>query len=750
MAAEALECVRHPMDLVPPASKTSNKANHAAVTDEELADAGVDFLHEQALKYEFCPSLNGSNQSNKKCSCMTIFTAGMSEDNANDGSSPLTRSVANWMVFWCRSSAAVQSATVLEWCRCAEQGKLYRLPLLANEEDSKLLEGAVIPTVCRFALQQITNKKRVYFQTRMKAVANHTVPQHGLTGKRGNRAAYFDKEISDDLHLYFHQLKEFGEPVVTRFVREKTGNTEVQDSADDCNLPSHWSMRGTYIRWCEERGWKVSFSLTGKMSKEAIKWRNDDADSSAGNDDDDPMPICTWSSFFNFWKKNYPEVKITKPAEDICDLCYVFYNQTRFGQRRKNDGDDDDDDNDDDAGDKDDNLIADIGDIAGVEVDRFAPDKKTIQTEEAIALASKHVEDAKVMRRFANDKVEEAKADFASNQPWDRCRDVFVADFCQNLALPQLGRQLVGETYYYSPLGVYCFGVVDVRMEKEVMNAYMFHEGEAKKGGNTVASLLFKNLKEKGLLDKTKGPRAELSIIMDNCSGQNKNQIVLRLATLLAELGYYKKVNCIFFIVGHTKNVADRLLNEVKLQCRGKNVFTMEQLLEVCAVSDQVIPVRVQVPGDIRDFDAYEDRIYKRLPTGAVKTNHFFSAEHRFAGYMMVKETAAAADYNVHVIRKNKLDRHGLLSKLEAELPVVPAVGTCAIKQVEMYKKWRKYVPVPLQTDLYKHPGKEIMDKIASERRAKQQKKRAAKRKDPPKDITVKPAASADDDMDTV
>jgi len=52
----------------------------------------------------------------------------------------------------------------------------------------------------------------------------------------------------------------------------------------------------------------------------------------------------------------------------------------------------------------------------------------------------------------------------------------------------------------------------------------------------------------------------ELNIIFDNCGGQNKNSTVLSLAAWLMALNYFKRVNFIFLVVGHTKNAADRLL----------------------------------------------------------------------------------------------------------------------------------------------------------------------------------------------
>ena len=73
-----------------------------------------------------------------------------------------------------------------------------------------------------------------------------------------------------------------------------------------------------------------------------------------------------------------------------------------------------------------------------------------------------------------------------------------------------------------------------------------------KKKVNNVSSLMLEEIK-KHILEQN-SPGKELTIIMDNCGGQNKNNMVLRLSVLLVELGYFDKVNFVFYIVGHTKN----------------------------------------------------------------------------------------------------------------------------------------------------------------------------------------------------
>jgi hypothetical protein len=56
---------------------------------------------------------------------------------------------------------------------------------------------------------------------------------------------------------------------------------------------------------------------------------------------------------------------------------------------------------------------------------------------------------------------------------------------------------------------------------KEVIYTYVYCEDEGDKGSNNVTSLLHQYLDKKHGLDSTK-PKKKLSIVMDNCLGQNE------------------------------------------------------------------------------------------------------------------------------------------------------------------------------------------------------------------------------------
>jgi hypothetical protein len=94
----------------------------------------------------------------------------------------------------------------------------------------------------------------------------------------------------------------------------------------------------------------------------------------------------------------------------------------------------------------------------------------------------------------------------------------------QNMGLPYLGQDQPGATYYFLPLNVYCFGIVDQSTQR--LHAFCYHEGVAAKGGNNVASMIIGYLSMTCCLqcNENNEPicRHSLTLFMDNCSGQNK------------------------------------------------------------------------------------------------------------------------------------------------------------------------------------------------------------------------------------
>ena len=54
------------------------------------------------------------------------------------------------------------------------------------------------------------------------------------------------------------------------------------------------------------------------------------------------------------------------------------------------------------------------------------------------------------------------------------------------MGLPNFAEEQPGETYYMSPLNIFTFGVVDCGTVPSHLMAYVFLEGDSKKGGNSM------------------------------------------------------------------------------------------------------------------------------------------------------------------------------------------------------------------------------------------------------------------------
>ncbi len=125
--------------------------------------------------------------------------------------------------------------------------------------------------------------------------------------------------------------------------------------------------------------------------------------------------------------------------------------------------------------------------------------------------------------------------------------------------IPFFGSSQPGDTYYYTPMSVYNLGVVNTahihhsnHEPIDHMHCHVYSKGVAGKGSNNVASLIIKTLDGLNLLRKDDCVGSS-TLLLDNCSGQNKNNTVLKLVPFLSEMEYFKQGCFVFMVVGHTK-----------------------------------------------------------------------------------------------------------------------------------------------------------------------------------------------------
>ena len=124
-----------------------------------------------------------------------------------------------------------------------------------------------------------------------------------------------------------------------------------------------------------------------------------------------------------------------------------------------------------------------------------------------------------------------------------------------------------------------------------------------------MASMLVNELKRLNIMQEN-NPGKELTIVIDNCSEQNKNRMVLRLANYFVEARYFRKVTFVFYIIGHTKNACVRWFNMLKRTYRQSNIYSFDQLMDSMKTHTN-INVTVVNETVFKDWDKYFNSIYK-------------------------------------------------------------------------------------------------------------------------------------------
>ena len=99
--------------------------------------------------------------------------------------------------------------------------------------------------------------------------------------------------------------------------------------------------RVCYRQYMASLGYDVEMMATG-----ALKIKKEDG--SAINNGE----FLSYPTYFNKWKRDYPNLKVSRPVEDICNLCYTFAHRTKYFadvQRRCLHDNDEDDEEDEDT-----------------------------------------------------------------------------------------------------------------------------------------------------------------------------------------------------------------------------------------------------------------------------------------------------------------------------------------------------------------------------------------------------------------
>ena len=132
--------------------------------------------------------------------------------------------------------------------------------------------------------------------------------------------------IDASLISFFENFKGEAETHSTRVICQETGVGLRDEEIDTVELPSSYSKRRLYYKYCFNRGYVLKADAKGKIP--AVKnyplrdFNNDDWPIGSR-----PLPVCAWITFRRFWKANYPKMKIRPPSRDTCVECWKFKNK---------------------------------------------------------------------------------------------------------------------------------------------------------------------------------------------------------------------------------------------------------------------------------------------------------------------------------------------------------------------------------------------------------------------------------------
>ena len=98
-------------------------------------------------------------------------------------------------------------------------------------------------------------------------------------------------------------------------------------------LPISMGYRMCYRWYIASLGYDMETTATG-----AFKIKKEDGSAI------DNSESVLYPTYFNKWKRDYPNLKVSRPVKDICNLCCIFAHWTKYfvdGQRKCLHGNDD-------------------------------------------------------------------------------------------------------------------------------------------------------------------------------------------------------------------------------------------------------------------------------------------------------------------------------------------------------------------------------------------------------------------------
>ncbi|GMF51719.1 unnamed protein product [Phytophthora fragariaefolia] len=110
---------------------------------------------------------------------------------------------------------------------------------------------------------------------------------------------------------------------------------------------------------------------------------------------------------------------------------------------------------------------------------------------------------------------------------------------------------------------------------------YVYDETVSGKGTDQINSMLQHFIRTTILPSGKK----KLVVYADNCSGQNKNNLVIMFLLAQVQMGLFERVDYTFFVKGHTKNSCERGFGHIRKHVGRQDLWTMDQVVAAVTAS---------------------------------------------------------------------------------------------------------------------------------------------------------------------
>jgi hypothetical protein len=277
----------------------------------------------------------------------------------------------------------------------------------------------------------------------------------------------------------------------------------------------------------------------------------------------------------------------------------------------------------------------------------------------------------------------------------------YTFDFMQSLAIPQFADQ-TKDMYYLSLRNIHLFSIRDDGAR--IQHNYLYDEGEGGKGANYVVSLLFHFLCHR----THEAAAIVLHLHADNCSGQNKNNLMMQFFVLLVSLGMLTHVEMKFLIKGHTHCSVDGGHGLIKKAWRRHDVFTLEQaarIVETASSTEGVHRAWIVSAQDFFDWEHFLSASFGKLPH--LLSFQQFEMDATRPGILRYRQHQTEP-WQEHCLFKKKMvplpADVSSMAAIQQHLTPLPPPGIPIKKQQTLYEKVRKYVPPAYQDVICPRP----------------------------------------------